>query len=131
MTKFNRIFWCLIIVAGSGVLCNSSSAQSFDDLGLVAYKKQVNAILKTRLPAEKRFVNELIVEIEKKEIPRSLVDTSFKWVLNKRPNTNYPFVYFERVIRLQGKKLGYKIPPFDYKVYSLNRYNHDRYRRDR
>jgi hypothetical protein len=131
VTKFNGIFWCLIIVAGSGALCHSSSAQSFDDLSLVAYEKQVNAILKTRLPAEKRFVNELMVEIEKKEIPRSLVDTGFKWVLNKRPNTNYPFVYFERVIRLQGKKLGYKIPPFNYKGYSLHRYNHDRYRRDR
>ena len=131
MRKFNQVVWCLVIGAVSGVVCQDTSAQSFDDLDLVAYEKQVNAILKTRLPAEKRFVTELMAEIAKKEIPRSLVDTSFKWVLNRRPNTNYPFVYFERVIRLQGKRLGYKIPPFDYKVYSLNRYNHDRYRRER
>ena len=120
----------LIIGAGFALHGNSVLAQGFDELGLEAYEKQVNAILKTRLPAEKRFVAELVAEIGKKEIPKSLVDTSFKWVLNRRPNTNYPFVYFERVIRLQSKKLGYKIPPFSYSVYSRERYNQDRYRRD-
>ncbi|MCH2182920.1 MAG: hypothetical protein MK108_13025 [Mariniblastus sp.] len=131
MKNFNQLIGCLMIGAVCLVCSQPANAQSFDDLDLIAYEKQVNAILKTRLPAEKRFVNELMTEIAEKEIPRSLVDTSFKWVLNRRPNTNYPFVYFERVIRLQGKRLGYKIPPFNYKVYSLNRYNYDRYRRER
>ena len=131
MKSYSQLFGSLMIGTVCLLFSSSSNAQSFDDLDLVAYEKQVNAILKTRLPAEKRFVTQLMTVIGKKEIPRSLVDTSFKWVLNRRPNTNYPFVYFERVIRLQGKRLGYKIPPFDYKVYSLNRYNQDRYRRER
>lgn len=131
MKSYSQLFGSLMIGTVCLLFSSSSNAQSFDDLDLVAYEKQVNAILKTRLPAEKRFVTQLMTEIGKKEIPRSLVDTSFKWVLNRRPNTNYPFVYFERVIRLQGKRLGYKIPSFDYKVYSLNRYNQDRYRRER
>ena len=131
MTLFNRMLACTIVVSVAGLCCSWVAGQSFDDLSLEAYEKQVNAILKTRLPAEKKFVSELMIEVGKKEIPKSLIDTSFKWVLNKRPNTNYPFVYFERVIRLQGKKLGYKIPSFNYKAYSLNRYNYDRYRRQR
>ncbi|MCH2180049.1 MAG: hypothetical protein MK106_14725 [Mariniblastus sp.] len=129
--KFNQVMCVLIIGVGFSIQCSSVDGQGFDEIGLEAYEKQVNAILKTRLQAEKRFVAELIAEIGKKEIPKSLVDTSFKWVLNRRPNTNYPFVYFERVIRLQAKKLNYKIPPFNYSVYSRERYNQDRNRRDR
>ena len=92
--------------------------QEFSELSLEEYEKQLNAILKTRLPEEKKFVSLVIEEVRKGRISRKLVDTSFKWVRNRRPGTRYPFVYFERVLRLQAKRLNKKIPPFDYSIYS-------------
>ena len=75
------------------------------------------AVLKTRLNEEKAFVTAVMDKVRSGEIPEKLVETSYKWVLNRRPDTNYPFVYFERVLRLQGDKAGIVIPPFDYDAY--------------
>ena len=71
MTLFNRMLACTIVVSVAGFCCSSVVGQSFDDLSLEAYEKQVNAILKTRLPAEKKFVSQLMIKVEKKEIPKS------------------------------------------------------------
>jgi hypothetical protein len=84
----------------------------FDD-----YEAKLNAILKTRRDEEKQFVSEVVDGIEQGTIPEKLVETSFKWVGNKRPDTNYPFIYFERVLRLQAKKINVQIPEFDYSIY--------------
>lgn len=84
------------------------------------YERQLNAMLKTRRDEEKIFVAEVINQIRLEKIPSKLVTTSFEWVRNKRPDTEYPFVYFERVLRLQAKRLhlGKEIPEFDYRIYS-------------
>lgn len=86
----------------------------------IEYERQLNAMLKTRRDEEKRFVAEVINQIRLEKIPSKLVTTSFEWVRNKRPDTEYPFVYFERVLRLQAKRLqlGSEIPAFDYRIYS-------------
>jgi hypothetical protein len=86
----------------------------------IEYERQLNAMLKTRRDEEKQFVAEVINQIRLEKIPSKLVTTSFEWVRNKRPDTEYPFVYFERVLRLQAKRLqlGNEIPAFDYRIYS-------------
>lgn len=81
------------------------------------YEAKIQAILKTRLNEEKAFVTSVMEKVRAGEIPEKMVETSYKWVLNKHPDTNYPFVYFERVLRIQGDKAGIEIPPFDYEAY--------------
>ena len=110
-----------LLVAGSAVLCSSIHARDFNSLPLIEYEKQLNAILKTRLTEEKEYVRKVVKLVMQEEIPRKVVDTSFKWVLNKRPLTNNRFIYFQRVLALQGKKLNLPIPPFDYSVYNQRR----------
>ena len=97
----------------------SAEATSEDEVELRFrdYEAKIQAILKTRLTEEKAFVTLVMEKVRAGEIPEKMVETSYKWVLNKHPDTNYPFVYFERVLRIQGDKAGIEIPPFDYEVY--------------
>ncbi len=103
---------------------NWAQADDFDSLNFsaaqwVEYERELNAILKTRRDQEKVFVHEIVEKVRLGKIPYKLVATSFQWGRNKRPNTNFPFIYFEHVIRLQAKKLKLQdeIPPFDYSIY--------------
>lgn len=84
------------------------------------YERQLNALLKTRYDEEKQFVSKIVTQVRLGNIPSQLVSTSYGWVRNKRPDTYYPFVYFERVIRIQANaiNLGDEIPKFDYSIYS-------------
>jgi len=113
----------LILVALIGLVLtpNLVRGDEFGDLTLKHYEEQLNAILKTRRDEEKEFIAKIVDLIEEDKLPRKVVDTSFKWVRNKRPGTPYPFVYFERVLRFQTKKLKIDIPEFDYSIYSERR----------
>lgn len=94
-------------------------ADRFGDNQFIEYERKLNAILKTRRDEEKLFVAAVVRQVQLGKIPSKLVATSFGWVLKKRPDTNYPFIYFEKVLRIQADalKLGTEIPPFDYKIY--------------
>lgn len=91
----------------------------FNPAQYVQYERQLNAILKTRRDEEKKFVHEVVVKVREGKIPAKLVNTSFDWVRKKRPTTNYPFIYFERVLRLQADrlKIGDEVPDFDFSIY--------------
>jgi hypothetical protein len=119
MNSFRR--WILLALVGFMSLPSVVIADDFDDLTLKQYEEQLNAILKTRLDEEKEFIAKIVDLIEEDKLPRKVVDTSFKWVLNRRTGTNHPFVYFERVLRYQTKKLKIEIPAFDYSIYSERR----------
>jgi hypothetical protein len=94
--------------------------EKFDASQFVEYERQLNALLKTRYDQEKEFVAKIVAQVRLGKIPSRLVSTSYSWVRNKRPDTNYPFVYFERVIRIQAKAINLEneIPKFDYSMYS-------------
>ncbi len=94
-----------------------ATSQDEVELRFRDYEAKIQSILKTRLNEEKAFVTSVMEKVRAGEIPEKMVETSYKWVLNKHPDTNYPFVYFERVLRIQGDKAGIEIPPFDYEVY--------------
>jgi hypothetical protein len=93
--------------------------ESFTNAQFVEYERKLNALLKTRANEEKKFVNQIVLQVKLGKIPSRLVSTSYQWGRTKRPNTNYPFIYFEKVIRIQAKamKLEKEIPPFDYSIY--------------
>jgi hypothetical protein len=94
-----------------------ATSQDEVELRFRDYEAKIQSILKTRLNEEKAFVTSVMEKVRAGEIPEKMVETSYKWVLNKHPDTNYPFVYFERVLRIQGDKAGIEIPPFDYEAY--------------
>jgi hypothetical protein len=92
---------------------------AFNPAQCIEYERQLNAILLTRRDEEKVFVGRVVAQIKAGKLPSKLVQTSFQWVRKKRPNTDYPFIYFEKVLRLQAAKLELEeeVPEFDYSIY--------------
>ena len=91
-----------------------------DDAYFKQYEIQLNAILKTRRDEEKAFISLVVAQVRAGALTTRLINTSFRWVQKKRPNINYPFVYFEKVLRLLAIKqgVGDAVPPFDMDIYS-------------
>lgn len=122
-TPLTKVLFLTIWVAVGSQVAQLSAQSTADetDLRFQEYEQKIQALLKTRLPEEKTFVSEVMTKVREGELPERLVETSFKWVLNKHPDSNHPFVYFERVLRIQAKKLELEIPEFDYSVYRQRR----------
>jgi hypothetical protein len=99
---------------------DTGTSELVDDAFFTQYETQLNAILKTRLDEEKEFVEAVVEQVQAGNISTRLVNTSFKWVRNKRPNVKNSFVYFERVLRIlaSSQGVGEFIPDFDANVYS-------------
>ena len=100
---------------------NTSPAQSSDQFSperLQEYERQLNAVLKTRKDEERQFIGLLVGQIGAGAVSPQLVQTSFKWVRKKRPGTTFPFLYFERVLRIMATQqgVGDAIPPFDMSI---------------
>ncbi len=89
--------------------------------GFKQYESQLQAVLKTRFPEEKNFVGSIVYLVQVEKIPKNIVDSAWLWVRKNRPTTKYPFVYFERVLRLEADKLKIHIPEFDRDMYSRAR----------
>ena len=83
------------------------------------YEQKLNAILRTRTDQEKLFIAQLVANVRTGAVPLKLVSTSFQWVRQNRPQASYPFIYFEKVLRLQADKIGVveSIPPFDFEAF--------------
>ena len=96
----------------------AQSGDQFSPARLQEYERQLNAVLKTRRVEERQFISSLVDQIEIGGVSTELVQTSFKWVRRKRPNTTFPFLYFERVLRIIATQqgVGEAIPPFNTSV---------------
>lgn len=101
------------------VKAQTFAPENFTDQRFQQYEQQLNAILKTRRTEERQFVTDLVANVRAGKLPSKLVQTSFRWVQKKRPQTNFPFIYFERVLRLQATKAGIPdtIPAYDFAIY--------------
>lgn len=137
MKTFLQICLALIVVALLGSHSNAQTpviqpqqssrskgfgqSESFTETSLARYEQQLNSILRARLPEEKAFIAAIVRMVGEGVLPRGLVDTSFAWIRKRRPYTNYPFFYFERVLRLQTSRLEIAIPPFDFSIYQRRR----------
>ena len=95
------------------------SPTSFQEQQFDQYEDQLNAILKTRRDEERDFISVLVQNVRAGNIPAKIVQTSFHWVRQKRPNTNFPFIYFEKVLRIQAERMDIDqfVPPFDFGIY--------------
>lgn len=100
---------------------NVAATDSLDEAYFEQYEKQLNAILKTRRDEEKAFIKSVVEQIKAEKLSTRLVNTSFKWVRNKRPNVKNSFVYFERVLRILANRQGVEdaVPPFDPAIYNV------------
>ena len=111
------IAFCLVQCWQSSVFAQASTTDEGVELRFAEYEEKIQAILKTRLPEEKEFVSKVLKLVREGKLPERVMETSYKWALNKHPDSNYPFVYFERVLRIQANKLRIELPAFDYTVY--------------
>ncbi len=98
--------------ANEGELIREKVLEELNE-GFKEYEQQLQAVLRTRFPQEKDFVAQIVLLVQREKLPRNLVDSAWLWVRKNRPTTKYPFVYFERVLRLQGEQLKLDVPPFD------------------
>lgn len=87
------------------------------------YSQRLHSVLKTRLRQEQAFVDQVVELVEEGKIPKSVVDQAWLWVRSNRSASRYPFVYFERVLRLQCQQLKIELPAFDRSIYSQARRN--------
>ena len=114
---------CWAIFAGCSEKANAQEADFLDEElspELVEqYEEKLNAILRTRSDQERLFIAQLVANVRAGSVPIKLISTSFQWVRVNRPNANYPFVYFEKVLRLQAERIGVEgaIPPFDFEAF--------------
>jgi len=119
------VSFVFLIAAATLPLPQTASGDEYDTETFTAeqfveYERQLNAFLKTRRDEEQNFIASVVQQVRMGNIPSKLVSTSYSWVRTKRPNTNYPFIYFERVLRLQAQaaNLEGEIPAFDLSIYS-------------
>jgi len=112
-----------VIFTSCGVTANAQEGDFLDEEltpELVEqYEQKLNAILKTRADQERVFIAQLVANVQAGAVPIKLVSTSFRWVQQNRPLSNYPFIYFEKVLRLQAGKIGVAdaIPSFDFEEF--------------
>ena len=106
-------------VASQSTIADELSGTNFTPGQFVEYEQQLNALLKTRRQEEQDFISQVVRQVQRGRIPSRLISTSYGWVRNKRPGTKYPFIYFEKVLRLQANaaNLGDEIPNFDLSIY--------------
>ena len=116
------VFVSLMAVFSSSrdVNAQTFAPENFTDQRFEQYEQQLNAILLTRRDEERQFISSIVTQVRAGRLPSKLVQTSFRWVQKKRPDTNFPFIYFERVLRLQATAAGLPntIPPFDFDIYN-------------
>lgn len=119
-----------VVIAPQFSRADELSGNNFTPAQFVEYEQQLNALLKTRRQEEQDFISQVVRQVRQGKIPSRLVSTSYGWVRTKRPNTNYPFIYFERVLRLQANaaNLGNQIPNFDLSIYGTPGQNSARIR---
>jgi hypothetical protein len=71
---------------------------------VVSLAGRLQAGLRTRLPAEKAFVEKVAALVRSGRLPAKLVDSTYLWAVERR--TEYPFPAFQQALRLQAAKLG-------------------------
>ena len=84
------------VVAAQG--SKSSIAPGGPDL-----KATLEKGLKARRPQEFSFIQLVVNRVDDGSLPQPLVESTFLWARKQRP---YPYVYFERGLKVRAKQLG-------------------------
>lgn len=73
----------------------------------VNFRQQLEQGLYARRPEEFAFIARVVRMVEENQLSRQLVDSTFQWARKKRP---YPYVYFERGLKVRAARLGVPVP---------------------
>lgn len=71
---------------------------------------QLNAVLRSRRPEEFKFIADVVAMVENDTLPLELVTSTFLWVKNKKKKEKFPWVYFERALRVRAARIGIRLP---------------------
>jgi hypothetical protein len=66
--------------------------------------------LRARRKSEFQYISHVVGMVNSGALPRSLVESTFLWARKEaRAKQSYPFIYFERGLKLRAKKIGVDI----------------------
>ena len=85
-----------------------NEAERMMSFNTVELKDQLYFGLRTFLPEQQAFVDEVVARVDAGELPRSMVNVVFVWSRKRNPKIPYP--YFEIVLRLLAEKRGVILP---------------------
>jgi hypothetical protein len=85
----------------AGGFLDGVRAQAQPDLQQV-----LEAGLKARRPEEFRFIARVVRMVERKQLPRDIVESTFHWSRRQHPR---PFPYFQRGLRVRAERIGVQI----------------------
>lgn len=77
--------------------------RQFQDGVQVDFKQQLEKGLYARRPEEFAFIDRVVQMVELNQLSRELVTSTFLWARKKQP---YPYVYFERGLKVRAARLG-------------------------
>lgn len=98
-----------------------ASAQDVINNRIPSLEERLNYGLKTRRPTEKAFIRKVVALVDAGKLKQKVVDESFFWVRREMeksrmgdPNarkhiSKYPFIFFQRVVTLNAKRVGVTI----------------------
>ena len=66
--------------------------------------------LRIRKDDEQAYIDRVVKLVREGKLPQKLVDTTFLWVRKKRPDTNFPLIYFRRVLKIRADALNITVP---------------------
>ena len=81
-----------------------NEAERMMSFNTVELKDQLYFGLRTFLPEQQAFLDQVVAKVEAGEISRSMVNVVFVWA--KKRNPKIPFPYFEIALRLLAEKKG-------------------------
>ena len=87
---------------------NFNEAERMMSFNTVELKDQLYFGLRTFLPEQQAFVDDIVARVDSGELPRSLVNVVFVWSRKRKPKI--PFPYFEIAMRLLAEKRGVILP---------------------
>jgi len=70
-------------------------------------KNRLKAGLRTRLPEEEQFLDDVVLLVRNGKLPGKLVDSIYLWAIGRRKE--YPFPAFEKALKIQAKKIGLRL----------------------
>ncbi|MCY2979370.1 MAG: hypothetical protein NTU79_11960 [Planctomycetota bacterium] len=85
-----------------------NEAENMMSFNQVELRDQLFFGLRTFLPQQQAFLDNVIAKVDSGEISRAMVNVVFVW--SKKRNPKIPFPYFEAVMRLLAEKRGVTFP---------------------
>lgn len=111
--------FCFLSFAGTS---SQGSAQDVINNRVPTLEDRLNFGLKTRRPTEKTFIRQVVALVDAGTLDQKVVDESFFWVrreMEKKKKGDptarkhvlkYPFIFFQRIVKLNAKRAGVTIP---------------------